>query len=121
MEGVGAAIPAMGGSPSVSGGTLTLPGGKFVYSNILMHIEHPSKQQDDLYQFLQMRQDETYTDMIFVTQGGKRLKVHSLVLAAVSDLIKRWMEETRSQGNLLGYYVYLPGMVTNIALSFFTV
>ena len=86
---------------------IALPGGKFVYSNILMHIEHPSKQQDDLCQFLQMRQQETFTDMIFVTEGGKRLRVHSLVLAAVSDFIKSWMETFTFVPNL-EYYVYLP-------------
>jgi len=91
---------------TVAAPTTTL--GKFVYSNILMHIEHPSKQQDDLCQFLQMRQEETFTDMIFVTEGGSRLRVHSIVLAAVSDLVKTWMETTFIPN--LEYYIYLPDM-----------
>merc|ERR1719300_645701 len=45
--------------------------------------------------------------MIFVTEGGKRLRVHSLVLAAVSDFIKSWMETFTFVPNL-EYYVYLP-------------
>lgn len=60
-----------------------------------MHIEHPTKQQDDLFQF-----------MIFVCGGGLRVRVHSIIVAAVSDFIKSWMESTFVPN--LEYYVYLP-------------
>ena len=81
----------------LQGATWSVPE-NFMYSTNMqirmMHIQHPSKQQDDLCEFLKLREDETFTDMIFVTAGDKVIRVHSLVLAATSDFLKTWMETT---------------------------
>lgn len=66
----------------------------------MMHIQHPAKQQQDLESFYNLREEESFCDMTFVTTNDKgdnsrrSIKVHSLVIAASSDFLKNWMEST---------------------------
>eukprot|EP00094_Tigriopus_californicus_P000396 TCALIF_00385-PA protein Name:"Similar to Ovol2 Transcription factor Ovo-like 2 (Mus musculus)" AED:0.66 eAED:0.66 QI:0/0/0/0.33/1/1/3/0/499 len=59
-----------------------------------MNIHRNSKVEEILDEYHNLQNSELFTDLDFITKNGGRKSVHSLVLAASSDFLKQWMENS---------------------------
>ncbi len=60
----------------------------------MTHIVHPNKQQEYFEVFRNLKQNETFTDVILVTKDNRRMAIHKLVLISYSQFLKSWFEST---------------------------
>ncbi len=60
----------------------------------MAHIVHPNKQQEYFDVFRKLKNEETFTDVTFVTRDNRRLSMHKLVLISYSTFIYSWIEAT---------------------------
>ena len=72
----------------------------------MLHITHPSKQQEFFEMFRKLKHNEVFTDISFVTKGQRILKIHRLVLASFSNFMKDLFHETHVPD--LNYTLILP-------------
>ena len=72
----------------------------------MLHITHPSKQQEFFEMFRKLKHNEVFTDISFVTKGQRILKIHRLVLASFSNFMKDLFNETHVPD--LNYTLILP-------------
>ena len=79
------------------------------YSDVqfqMLHITHPSKQQEFFEMFRKLKHNEIFTDISFVTKGQRILKIHRLVLASFSSFMKDLFQETTVPD--MNYTLILP-------------
>ena len=72
----------------------------------MLHITHPNKHQEYFEMFRKLKHNEVFTDVTFHTKGKRTLRIHRLVLASFSGLMKEVFENTFSPD--LNYTIMLP-------------
>jgi hypothetical protein len=72
----------------------------------MLQIRHPNKHQEYFEVFRKLKHNEIFTDVTFITNKGRSLSIHKLILASYSSFIKDIMADTFAPD--LTYTILLP-------------